>query len=223
MQNLIRLRVTALSCLMLSLFALSACESGTSNSEEITHDTSKAVPEINTIDRTYVPGKRLGLINAKSTPTSVREAYGEEALVDSLLWGPEGMRYPGFILFGGTDDALEITFDEGGLSGEIFGNGSHWTSMADGIRIGTSLRALNELNGRPFTFSGFDWDYGGNVLDWQGGKLEGHRLQLEYDNNYVDFNDEAYMQLLGDHELSSDLAILKDVGIKVSGIYFILE
>ena len=27
------------------------------------------------------------------------------------------------------------------------------------------------LNGKPFTLSGFEWDYGGFVSDWQGGAL----------------------------------------------------
>jgi hypothetical protein len=40
------------------------------------------------------------------------------------------------------------------------------------ITTGTSLVDLEKLNGRDFKMSGFDWDYGGNVVSWNGGKLE---------------------------------------------------
>ncbi len=40
------------------------------------------------------------------------------------------------------------------------------------ITTGTTLIELEKLNGKPFKLSGFDWDNGGNVLSWNGGKLE---------------------------------------------------
>ncbi|MBI2811567.1 MAG: hypothetical protein HYX67_12185 [Candidatus Melainabacteria bacterium] len=40
------------------------------------------------------------------------------------------------------------------------------------ITTGTTLIELEKMNGKPFKMSGFDWDYGGNVLSWNGGKLE---------------------------------------------------
>jgi hypothetical protein len=42
----------------------------------------------------------------------------------------------------------------------------------DGIRIGTTLKALERLNGRPFQLAGFDFDYSGTVTSWLGGRLE---------------------------------------------------
>ena len=47
---------------------------------------------------------------------------------------------------------------------------SAWTT-AHGIRIGMPLAEVEKLNGKPFKLSGFDWDYGGRVTDWQGGAL----------------------------------------------------
>jgi len=212
--------------LALCLLTFTACEpTATDSTTEASSSVSDSKSAITAADRTFVPGKRLGLINTKSTPAAVREAYGEDALVDSLLWGPEGMRYPGYILFPGTDDALELSFssEEGGVSAEPFEEGGHWTCATTGIRVGTSLATLNRLNGRPFTFSGFGWDYEGNVMDWNGGHLDGHRLKLKYDYYNVDLADGVYGQIMGDHELSSDLPILQDIGVKVDGIYFVLE
>jgi hypothetical protein len=47
---------------------------------------------------------------------------------------------------------------------------SRWRGHQD-IGLATDLRTLERLNGRPFILAGFDWDYGGTVLDWRGGHL----------------------------------------------------
>jgi len=41
-----------------------------------------------------------------------------------------------------------------------------------GIGVGTTLKVLERLNGRPFELAGFDWDYSGTVTSWLGGRLE---------------------------------------------------
>lgn len=48
---------------------------------------------------------------------------------------------------------------------------SSWR-LPNGVSTGTTLLELEKLNGKPFKFSGFDWDMGGNVVSWNGGKLE---------------------------------------------------
>lgn len=50
------------------------------------------------------------------------------------------------------------------------GIASAWR-IPDGIGLNTPLAEVEQRNGRPFTFSGFGWDYGGTTIDWQGGKL----------------------------------------------------
>ncbi|WP_462116346.1 hypothetical protein, partial [Lysobacter xanthus] len=68
--------------------------------------------------------------------------------------------------------AAEAAGDEAGRHPGmlIARDGATWT-RADGVRAGLDTRALQALNGRPFAFSGFDWDYGGYVTDWKGGHL----------------------------------------------------
>lgn len=48
----------------------------------------------------------------------------------------------------------------------------------EGIGIGATLAEVEAANGRPFTLSGFGWDYGGSVLDWDGGRLAGAGCRL---------------------------------------------
>jgi hypothetical protein len=54
--------------------------------------------------------------------------------------------------------------------------------LGNGLSLGSSLDQLERWNGRPFTFSGFDWDYGGNC-SFEGGRLanlEGVIVTLEH-------------------------------------------
>lgn len=48
--------------------------------------------------------------------------------------------------------------------------GPAWRT-AEGIKIETTLAAVERINGRPFTLSGFEHDNGGTVYSWKGGKL----------------------------------------------------
>jgi len=48
---------------------------------------------------------------------------------------------------------------------------SQWI-LPNQITTGTTLTELEKMNGKAFKMSGFDWDYGGNILSWNNGKLE---------------------------------------------------
>jgi hypothetical protein len=41
-----------------------------------------------------------------------------------------------------------------------------------GLSIESGVAEIEAVNGKPFVFSGFGWDYGGYVVDWKGGKLQ---------------------------------------------------
>ena len=41
-----------------------------------------------------------------------------------------------------------------------------------GYSFGDGIEAVEKANGGPFAVSGFEWDYGGFVTDWKGGKLK---------------------------------------------------
>lgn len=47
---------------------------------------------------------------------------------------------------------------------------SNWSGPL-GIRMGSTSLELERINGKPFRFLGFDWDYGGFVSDWTQGTL----------------------------------------------------
>ncbi|MFN8611295.1 MAG: hypothetical protein U0931_27370 [Vulcanimicrobiota bacterium] len=58
------------------------------------------------------------------------------------------------------------------VSMDVHGYEGVWHT-AEGIGLGTSLRTLERLNGRPFHFRSFGGtDDAGQILDWGGGKLD---------------------------------------------------
>lgn len=96
---------------------------------------------------------------------------------------------------------------------------SQW-KLTSGIGIGTPLSEVRRINGKPFTFSGFDWDYGGTIIDWHGGTLAPAndeavfaRIQLRMPQGDVD---KVYPQ--GDSRFSSDDPRWANLGITVGGI-----
>lgn len=45
------------------------------------------------------------------------------------------------------------------------------TATIEGLKVMMGLKAVEEINGKPFSLNGFGWDMGGNAVDWKGGKL----------------------------------------------------
>src|SRR5262249_17585108 len=52
----------------------------------------------------------------------------------------------------------------------IHGSASDWTAP-HGLKLGMALEDVEKANGKPFKLSGFGWDYGGLVVDWNKGAL----------------------------------------------------
>lgn len=125
-------------------------------------------------------------IAVDATEDSLKKQFGAENVVYEDLGGPEGMELLGTRLFKkDPTKTLEIIWrDEKARAGvasitveQQFGDDgektapSEWVS-AEGIKVGMSIADVEKINGKPFKISGFGWDYGGNVIDWNGGKLE---------------------------------------------------
>jgi hypothetical protein len=102
------------------------------------------------------------------------KAFGNNNVVDQDIGGTEGEKIKASVLYPSDPKArLEIIWsDEKSRRGPTIRakDQSAWAT-ANGIRIGTALADVEKMNGKPFKLSGFDWDYGGKVTDWQGGAL----------------------------------------------------
>lgn len=114
------------------------------------------------------------------TERSLKQRFGKDAVVQDLP-GAEGEKYKGVVLFPkARDRRIEIAFTDdkamraSGLTLRDTARTSRWS--VNGVSIGSSLADVQKANGKPFLVSGFEWDYGGFVTDWNGGAL-GRPLQ----------------------------------------------
>jgi len=112
-----------------------------------------------------------------ATRESLARLYGAENVTDAERPGPEGTAATPITVLYASEPArrLEIVWHDAAArarpaSLSIGGDESDWNGPA-GTELHQAMTNTQRANGRPFTVSGFGWDYGGRVTDWQGGSL----------------------------------------------------
>lgn len=144
------------------------------------------------------------------TEAWLKQRFGAGNVQVTDVPGGEGETSRGIVLFPGDPFRRAYLYfkDAQHLRGlslvRVMDSGSRWR-LDNGIGVGTSLSKLVAINARPIHFSGFDWDYGGGISDWNGGRLQprddgrpGPIIRLDHG----DAADGAYP--LGDATFSSD-------------------
>ena len=123
-----------------------------------------------------IPGVKFGAITARTSEADLKRIYGSKNVRRGEVGLGEGETVPGTILFPGDPrKRVEIAWKNERTRRspdfiQFVGERSLW-KVAPGIGIGTSLKTIEQLNGRGFTLLGFGWDYSGTVVSWNGGKL----------------------------------------------------
>jgi hypothetical protein len=146
------------------------------------------------------------------------KAFGVANVIYQDVVGAEGEKIKASVLYPTERKArLEIIWsDEKARRGPMIRvkDQSAWASP-NGIHIGMALAEVENLNGKPFKLSGFDWDYGGRALDWQGGALAkpqpgGCIVGVSF--VHIEDAPEANLtRVTGDNEFSSDSADMRAV------------
>lgn len=133
-------------------------------------------------DFVCVPGERVGnIITATTSLEELKTKLGDVVTAKDSIYLGEGYYEIGTTLYKGTPNELQIlwkdTLNFKNPSSVLIGESLSASATAtqwhtdSGIKIGTTLKELENINGKAFAFSGFGWDYGGQVVNWQGGKL----------------------------------------------------
>lgn len=146
------------------------------------------------------------------------KAFGSNNVIYQDMEGVEGEKFKASVLYPGDPKTkLEIIWsDEKARRGPtIRANGRSAWATANGIRIGTALADIEKMNGKPFKLSGFGWDLGGRVLDWQDGALGkpqpgGCIIDIEFDHS-KDAPEASLTRVTGDNEFLSDSADMRAV------------
>ncbi len=179
----------------------------------LTDDAEKA---LSMNDFLILPDHSIGKVKLGDRKEDVQKIYGDVFIKEGDIFFPEGMSAKGFYLF--KDSPLElqcVTDEKTGIIDIILIRqpSSNWATT-EGIKIGTTLDDLVKMNAKPISFSGFGWDYGGNILDFNNGKLtdlEG-RLAIEL-SEPDDIN--GLEEFLGDTQCSTSNKKILGKGVKV--------
>jgi hypothetical protein len=177
-----------------------------------------------------VPGRAAGALTATSSESDLTRHYGAVAVKPIRVELGEGETTPGTVLF--PDDSLQraeiIWQDTVGRSRPsrlvLRGSRSQWT-VGPNISLGTSLKDLERINGRPFTLAGFGWDYAGVITEWGGGALDSALagVKLYLDPGPAQYQSAPYSQVLGDRDYSSALAPMQQLNPRVAQIFVDFE
>lgn len=139
-----------------------------------------AVSVAHAADDLIVPGYRVGPVTRTSTEQSLLQSLGKAAVKEDVQIG-EGMTEPGLVIY--KDDPtrrLAVVWNDdrpAAHPASIFicyaevDTPCRWHTES-GIASGITLKELERRNGRPFQMVGWGSDVGGNVVSYEGGKLE---------------------------------------------------
>lgn len=124
-----------------------------------------------------VPRVRVGAITAQTSESALKRIYGRRNVRSTKVSLGEGEYETGTVIFPNDPlRAIEILWKDSRRKRlpkliQLTGEKSIWKTQ-DGISLGTRLKELERINGKPFVLAGFGWDYEGTVVSWDGGKLE---------------------------------------------------
>ena len=163
------------------------------------------------------PGVRAGIVNIESTHESLVQQLGPETVIKEDLHVGEGEWVQGTIIYPNTNNEIMIYWQNEDFETIrqiiISKPGGQWQTTS-GIHIGQSIQEVTKINGSAFNLTGFQWDYAGKTLNWQGGNLSQH-LTLVFDYN-GDIS--IYPFLIGDKIISSDNSSLLKLDPRVRQI-----
>lgn len=143
--------------------------------------------------------------------------FGKENLEDRTVWYAEGTveRQSTILTNPNNDHVIKYVWAEEDnvttswieathyLWDEDFNrHGTQTIETINGLKLGMSLEDLKKWNEADIKFSGFGWDYAGNVFVQSGSKLAESNVQLTLLNDQ-DKSNEGFDFMLGDVELNT--------------------
>lgn len=176
-----------------------------------------------------VPGVRVGPIVANTSVADLIKVFGTANVQEANIDVGEGDFHLGAVVYPGDPtrkaeivwkDANRKRLPERIIVSDYHMHKSLWRTP-EGITIGTPLKDLERLNGRPFVLLGFDWDYSGTVISWREGTLQKvleRRLILRLEHATPDPSKivgSAYSSVVGDQEVRSDFWVMQKLNPRV--------
>lgn len=168
-----------------------------------------------------------GPFKAGLTRADLVALFGAANVTDGTESGPEGIEIPVSYLFA-EDPARRavVRWFEGPAASRAISSvypdslEPVW-ALPGGLKPGADIAAVEAANGKPFTLSGFGWDYGGAATDWQGGALGAGapacNVQVRFEHGQ-DVDEAALASVSGDAGFASDTPAMRAVAPLASQI-----
>lgn len=187
-------------------------------------------------DFLIIPGQQAGPITATATEASLIQSVGSQNVTHESIDLGEGDSEPGTTLFKGTANEVHILWKDKKRfanpdavlirpTGDATKNGDVVPSwqVANGLKIGSTLREVERINGRPFTLYGFGRDMGGSLSNARGGTLQGANgkayLGLTFGPGKVEPTQKKLLdRVAGNREFMSSLPAMQQLNPKVEVI-----
>lgn len=176
-----------------------------------------------------IPGGASGAITASTTRKDLVASYGAANVRDQDIDVGEGETEPGTAVFPRDPKrSIEILWKDpetkrSPKSLTIRGSTSLWKTVHE-ITLGTSLKKLEQINGRPFVLCGFAWDYSGTVTSWQNGALDKDLLANGHVIVRLDPSEEHFTQadqVAGDRPFASNHPVMQEINPRVYEIIWV--
>ncbi len=162
---------------ILGLLAVAACSPRESAE---TPASSEAASEA--VASSLAPADYTSLANVMTCDWPVKKTDTAESLLATYksyaqvttIPGAEGTEEKGVVLYGNDPRRrVEVFFYDEAMTevSQVLVRGDSQWSGPKGLHIESSLADVESANEKPFKISGFDWDYGGYVSDFNRGKL----------------------------------------------------
>jgi hypothetical protein len=180
-----------------------------------------------------LPGVRVGPITAKTSHTDLIRIFGKENVRTKEVSLGEGDYAPGAIVYPQEPNKTLVVLWKDSQARrfpklvQISGEKSDW-KVTHGISLGTTLKELERLNGKPFILTGLGGgEYAGTVVSWEEGELgneftEQGRVVLRL--NDVTGGDPAGNKdeptVRGDRDFRSDHPLMQKINPRIYEIVF---
>lgn len=161
----------------------------------------KKVEKKDAFDYLILPGERVGPVRASDTEQSIIDRIGGDLVERGEVAIGEGESVIANYIFPASENELILLWDQGDFRHlreiRIRKTDSPW-KLANGVGIGSTLKEVSAANQGPFMMTGFEWDYAGSTLNWQGGELS-ESLALIFEAP-----SKIHKSLIGDQSIPSD-------------------
>ncbi|MBC7556312.1 MAG: hypothetical protein H7195_05055, partial [Chryseobacterium sp.] len=165
--------ISYIAFISLFYFSFLACNTENRKANSVGFENEMEGMDITQINDFIIDSGRVGIIRDTDSKENIIQKFGNEHIqLDSFFL--EGMYQEMILLIdSGKNEELEIHFNEDNKVAVIgIKQNKSPYHYKNGIKVGTSLFDLTQLNKKPIEFYGFGWDYSGRIAALNNGKLK---------------------------------------------------